>query len=84
MARWSNDQQLNDHRLFDRLYFIVCIGEVIGIYRPSRGRSANEEVTLCTIGMDHDICFYDLGRCFYKTNRFFARSTIAMWYIVAV
>ncbi|MCU0713182.1 MAG: undecaprenyl-phosphate glucose phosphotransferase [Pirellula sp.] len=61
---------------------LFAIGEVVGIYRPSRGRSANEEVTLCTLAWTMTFVMLILVGVFTKQIDSFARSTIAMWYML--
>lgn len=84
-AQWLVGQPINSSTTIACLIgciLLFAIGEVIGIYRPSRGRSANEEVTLCTIAWTTTFVALILVGVFTKQIDSFARSTIAMWYIV--
>ena len=60
---------------------LFAIGEICGIYRPSRGRSANEEVILCTLAWTSTFVAMILVGVFTKQIDSFAPSTIAIWYM---
>jgi putative colanic acid biosysnthesis UDP-glucose lipid carrier transferase len=61
---------------------LFAVGECFGIYRPSRGRSANQEVALCTFTWSVTFCLMILVGVFSRNVESFARSSIAAWYIL--
>lgn len=61
---------------------IFAVGEAVGIYRPSRGRSANEEVGLCTLAWTVAFIVLILIGVFTKQIDSFARSTILSWFLI--
>jgi putative colanic acid biosynthesis UDP-glucose lipid carrier transferase len=84
-VQWLIGQPINSSTTIACLIgciLMFAIGEVFGIYRPSRGRSANEEVTLCTLAWTTTFVAMILVGVFTKQIDSFARSTIALWYII--
>jgi putative colanic acid biosysnthesis UDP-glucose lipid carrier transferase len=84
-VQWLIGQPINSSTTIACLIgciLMFAIGEVFGIYRPSRGRSANEEITLCTLAWTTTFVAMILVGVFTKQIDSFARSTIALWYII--
>jgi putative colanic acid biosysnthesis UDP-glucose lipid carrier transferase len=84
-VQWLIGQPINSSTTIACLIgciLMFAIGEVFGIYRPSRGRSANEEITLCTLAWTTTFVAMILIGVFTKQIDSFARSTIALWYII--
>ena len=85
LVQWLTQQPLNQSTTICSLVacmFLFLIGELFGIYRPGRGRSADHEVGLATMAWTVSyICLLMLG-IFTRTSDTFARSSIVAWYFV--
>lgn len=84
-VQWLIGQPINESTTMACLLaciLLFAIGELFGIYRPSRGRTANEEVTLCTLAWTATFILLILFGVFTKQIDSFARSTIAAWYML--
>ena len=85
LVQWLTQQPLNQSTTICSLVasvFLFLIGELFGIYRPGRGRSADHEVGLATMAWTVSyICLLTLG-IFTRTSDTFARSSIVAWYFV--
>ena len=85
LVQWLTQQPSNQSTTICSLVacmFLFLIGELFGIYRPGRGRSADHEVGLATMAWTVSyICLLMLG-IFTRTSDTFARSSIVAWYFV--
>ena len=85
LVQWLTQQPLNQSTTICSLVasvFLFLIGELFGIYRPGRGRSADHEVGLATMAWTVSyVCLLTLG-IFTRTSDTFARSSIVAWYFV--
>ena len=85
LVQWLTQQPSNQSTTICSLVacmFLFLIGELFGIYRPGRGRSADHEVGLATMAWTVSyICLLTLG-IFTRTSDTFARSSIVAWYFV--
>ena len=85
LVQWLTQQPLNQSTTICSLVasvFLFLIGELFGIYRPGRGRSADHEVGLATMAWTVSyICLLTRG-IFTRTSDTFARSSIVAWYFV--
>ncbi len=85
LVQWLTQQPLNDSTTICSLVGCVTlflVGELFGIYKPSRGRSADHEVGLVTAAWTVSyICVLMMG-LFSRTADSFARSSIIAWFFV--
>ena len=85
VVQWLTQQPLNELTTICSLaacLVLFCIGELFGIYKPGRGRSADYEVGLVTAAwIVTYICLLLVG-LFSRTSESFARSTIVAWFFV--
>lgn len=85
LVQWLTSQPLNQSTTICSLVACVLlflVGELFGIYRPGRGRSADHEVGLATMAWTVSyICLMILGTL-TRTSETFARSSIIAWYFV--
>ncbi len=85
LVQWLTQQPLNQATTTSSLVaciLLFVIGELFGIYRPSRGRTADNEVSLATVAWTTTfVCILMVG-LFTRTTESFARSTIVAWYFV--
>ncbi|XZE21185.1 undecaprenyl-phosphate glucose phosphotransferase [Pirellulaceae bacterium SH449] len=83
-VQWLIGQPLNSSTTIACLLaciLLFAVGEALGIYRPSRDRSANEEVGLCTLAWTVSFILLILIGVFTKQIESFARATILSWYL---
>ena len=85
LVQWLTQQPLNQSTTTCSLVACVLlflVGELFGIYRPGRGRSADHEVGLVTMAWTVSyICLMIFG-ILTRTSDTFARSSIIAWYFV--
>lgn len=85
LVQWLTQQPLNQSTTICSLVACVLlflVGELFGIYRPGRGRSADHEVGLATMAWTVSyICLMVFG-ILTRTSDTFARSSIIAWYFV--
>ena len=83
LVQWLTFQPLNQSTTIGSLVaciLLFVVGELFGIYRPSRGRLADHEVGLATSAWTVTfVCLLTLG-LFTRTTELFARSSIVAWY----
>ena len=85
LVQWITQQPMNQSTTICSLIACVLlflVGELFGIYRPGRGRSADHEVALVTVVWTTTyVCLLLVG-LFTRTSDTFARSSIIAWYFV--
>jgi putative colanic acid biosynthesis UDP-glucose lipid carrier transferase len=84
-VQWLIDQPLNSSTTIACLLgciLLFAVGEASGLYRPSRGRSANEEVALCTLAWSVSFMLLILIGVFTRQIESFGRLTILSWYLL--
>lgn len=85
LVQWLTQQPLNQSTTICSLVACVLlflVGELFGIYKPGRGRSADHEVGLATAAWTVTyVCLLLVG-LFTRTSDTFARSSIVAWYFV--
>ena len=85
LVQWLTQQPLNQSTTICSLVACVLlflVGELFGIYKPGRGRSADHEVGLATAAWTVTyVCLLLIG-LFTRTSDTFARSSIVAWYFV--
>jgi len=86
LVQWLTVQPMNQLTTICSLVgcvLLFVVGELFGIYRPGRGRSADSEVGLVTAAWTTTfMCLLMLG-LFTRTTDSFAISSIVAWYLVA-
>jgi len=85
VVQWLTQQPLNQSTTIASLVACLAlfvVGEMFGIYRPSRGRSADHEVSLATAAWTVVFGGLLLVGLLTRTVETFARSSIIAWYIV--
>jgi putative colanic acid biosysnthesis UDP-glucose lipid carrier transferase len=85
LVQWLTLQPLNDATTICSLVaciLLFVVGELFGIYRPSRGRSADTEVGLTTAAWTITFLCILLVGLFTRTTETFARSTMIAWYFL--
>lgn len=85
LVQWLTNQPMNQSTTICSL--IACmlfflVGELFGIYRPGRGRSADHEVGLATVAWTTSFVCLLLVGVFTRTADSFARSSTITWYFV--
>ena len=85
LVQWLTQQPMNQSTTICSLIACVLlflVGELFGIYRPGRGRSADHEVALATVAWTTTYVCLLLFGLFTRTSDTFARSSIIAWYFV--
>lgn len=85
LVQWLTNQALNQATTICSLVaciLLFVVGELFGLYRPSRGRLADHEVGLATLVWTVTFVGLLLIGTFTRTTESFARSTIVAWYLV--
>ena len=85
LVQWLTNQPLNQSTTICSLVaciLLFVVGELFGIYRPSRGRLADHEVGLATAAWTVTFIGLILIGMFTRTSESFARSSIIAWYFV--
>ncbi|MEQ1830203.1 MAG: undecaprenyl-phosphate glucose phosphotransferase [Pirellula sp.] len=85
LVHWLTNQPLNDSTTICSLVaciLLFVVGELFGIYRPSRGRLADHEVGLATVAWTVTFVALLVLGLFTRTTESFARSSIIAWYFV--
>ncbi len=83
LVQWLTGQRLNDLTTIACLLSCISlfvVGEACGIYRPSRGRSADSEVAICTLAWTITFILLLIVGIFTKQIDSFARSSMLLWY----
>ena len=85
LVQWLTNHPLNQSTTICSL--IACmlfflIGELFGIYRPGRGRSADHEVGLAAAAWTTSFVCLLLVGVFTRTSDTFARTSMLTWYFV--
>ncbi|HUP79797.1 MAG TPA: undecaprenyl-phosphate glucose phosphotransferase [Pirellula sp.] len=85
LVQWLTNNPLNQSiticsLIACMLFFVV--GELFGIYRPGRGRSADHEVGLAAAAWTSSFVCLLLVGVFTRTSETFARSSMVTWYFV--
>jgi putative colanic acid biosysnthesis UDP-glucose lipid carrier transferase len=85
LVQWLTQQPQNPTTAICSLVsclVLFLVGELFGIYRPSRGRSADHEVGLATVAWTTTFICILLAGLFSRTTDSFARTTMIAWYFV--
>lgn len=85
LVQWLTQQPFNQSTTTCSLVACIVlfvIGELFGIYRPSRGRSADHEVSLATMAWTTTFVCLLIAGILTRTTEGFARSTIVTGYFV--
>ena len=85
LVQWLTNHPLNQSiticsLIACMLFFLV--GELFGIYRPGRGRSADNEVGLAAAAWTTSFVCLLLVGVFTRTSDTFARTSMVTWYFV--
>ncbi len=85
LVQWLTNHPLNQSiticsLIACMLFFLV--GELFGIYRPGRGRSADHEVGLAAAAWTTSFVCLLLVAVFTRTSDTFARTSLVTWYFV--
>ena len=85
LVQWLTNHPLNQSiticsLIACMLFFLV--GELFGIYRPGRGRSADHEVGLAAAAWTTSFVCLLLVGVFTRTSDTFARTSMVTWYFV--
>lgn len=85
LVQWLTSQPLNQSTATCSLVACVLlfvVGELFGMYRPTRDRSADTEVGIATATWTVTFIGLILIGILTRTSDSFARSTIVCWYVV--
>ncbi len=85
LVQWLTQQPLNQSTTICSLVACVTlflVGELFGIYRPGRGRSADHEVGLATAAWTVSYVCLLVLLLFSRIGDSFARSSLVGWYFV--
>ena len=85
LVQWLTQQPMNQSTTICSLIACVLlflVGELFGMYRPGRGRSADSEVALATVAWTTTYVCLLLFGLITRTSDTFARSSIIAWYFV--
>jgi putative colanic acid biosynthesis UDP-glucose lipid carrier transferase len=85
LVQWLTSQPQNSLTTIACLVSCIAlfvVGEACGIYRPSRGRSADSEVVICTLAWSLTCIMLLLVGVFTKQIDSFARSSMVLWYVI--
>jgi len=84
LVQWLTFQSLNQSTVTCSLVACVLLfvtGELFGMYRPSRDRSADTEVRIATAAWTVTFLGLIVIGLLTRTSETFARSTIVCWYV---
>jgi putative colanic acid biosynthesis UDP-glucose lipid carrier transferase len=85
LVQWLTHQPLNQSTTICSLVaciLLFLVGELFGIYRPSRGRLADHEVVLATAAWTVTFIALVMIGLLTRTSESFAISSIIAWYFV--
>lgn len=85
LVQWLTLQPMNQSTITCSLVACVLlfvVGELFGMYRPSRDRSADTEVRIATAAWTVTFLGLIVVGLLTRTSETFARSTIVCWYVV--